>query len=586
MNNFTDIDKNSRSQIGKEVTIEENVCVRKSLVSDGGSRLRFEYTLESDHAIPLEVQIREPLPSKANAANLGFHKKDEGEHWQMVDDHLVFNRTIQPGDSLIAGYSVDIAAGEMQQFPDPPVANVVTPTGHRDIEDKDNTLLRESNSNNNTTKNTAAQVTNTDDRAVHANGEQAVAQHISSELLLDRDSEMAPALSIVMPTLNEQKGIAECIEKTKRAIEQLGVTAEIIISDSSTDRTPEIAREHGAIVVEPDKKGYGYAYRYAFQHARGEYIAIGDADTTYDFEDLPRLLKLVSQGDADMAMGSRLNGEIKSGAMPRLHQHIGNPLLTKFLNLFYDAGVVDAHSGLRVISREALDQLELKCNGMEFASEMIMAAGAKGLTVEEVPITYHEREGEATLSSFRDGWRHIKFMLLNAPSYLFSIPAIGIGLLGMVVMMVSLLEMSVGGIYFGIHTVVASSLLVISSYQIGGLALISAVAADPIRKQRGPVIQWIRRNIYLEHALTFGLLLLLTGGGYVTSVVINWIASGYVTPPFKPMHMVGFTAIALGLQTMFSALLLSMLHQQRKSDGRTSFEQPGSKRSVEPNSGD
>jgi hypothetical protein len=582
MNNFIDLNKYSWSQTGIEATTEENVCVRKSLVSNGGSRLRFEYTLESDHVIPLEVQIREPLPSKANAANLGFHKKDEGEHWQMIDDHLVFNRTILPGDSLITGYSVDNAAGVMQQFSDPPVVNVITPTVHGDIEDENNTLLRE----NNNTRNTAAQVTNTDDRAVHTNNEQAVAQHISSELLLDRDCEMAPALSIVMPTLNEQKGIAECIEKTKQAIEQLGVTAEIIISDSSTDRTPEIAREHGAIVVEPDKKGYGYAYRYAFQHARGEYIAIGDADTTYDFEDLPRLLKLVSQGDADMAMGSRLNGEIKSGAMPRLHQHIGNPLLTKFLNLFYDAGVVDAHSGLRVISREALDQLELKCNGMEFASEMIMAAGARGLTIEEVPITYHEREGDATLSSFRDGWRHIKFMLLNAPSYLFSIPAIGIGLLGMVVMMVSLLEMSVGGIYFGIHTVVASSLLVISSYQIGGLALISAVAANPIRKQQDPVTQWIQRNIYLEHALTFGLLLLLTGGGYVTSVVINWIASGYVTPPFKPMHMVGFTAIALGLQTMFSALLLSMLHQQRKSDGRTSFEQPGSKRSVEPNSGD
>jgi len=136
MNNFIDLNKYSWSQTGIEATTEENVCVRKSLVSNGGSRLRFEYTLESDHAIPPEVQIREPLPSKANAANLGFHKKDEGEHWQMVDDHLVFNRTIQPGDSLITGCSVDIAAGEMQQFSDPPVVNVVTPTGHRDIEDE------------------------------------------------------------------------------------------------------------------------------------------------------------------------------------------------------------------------------------------------------------------------------------------------------------------------------------------------------------------------------------------------------------------------------------------------------------------
>ena len=149
--------------------------------------------------------------------------------------------------------------------------------------------------------------------------------------LLEADSDARPVVSVVMPTLNEERGIGECIERTKRALAELGLPGEIIVSDSSTDRTPEIAAEHGAIVVRPDEAGYGYAYQYAFERARGEYIAIGDADTTYDFEELPKLFELVSEGEADMAMRSRLEGEIKDGSMPTLHQYIGNPLLTRFL---------------------------------------------------------------------------------------------------------------------------------------------------------------------------------------------------------------------------------------------------------------
>jgi len=531
--------------------------VRKSIVVDGVSEPIIKFAIESNHECPVAIQIYDVVAEGFSTSDINLQTEDESGCWQLSENQVEFGRIVAPGDSLVTAYSVDCTEEDVQQFSTPPVINAVSPVDPEDIEKGNEAPLWRGQSTGATTRAGDQEVT-------EADGGQLVAQDDTTSLLLSRDSEATPALSVVMPTLNEEQGIAECIERVKRAVETLGVSAEVIVSDSSTDRTPGIARKHGAIVVEPDKKGYGYAYRYAFQHARGEYIAVGDADTTYDFEDLPRLLRLVSQGNADMAMGSRLNGEIKTGAMPRLHQHIGNPLLTKFLNLFYGAGVTDAHSGFRVIDKEALERLDLRCNGMEFASEMIMKAKVEDLTIEEVPITYHEREGKATLSSFRDGWRHVKFMLLNAPSYLFSLPAIGFGLLGLVVMLVSLLKVSLGGIHFGIHTMVAGSLLAISSYQIGGLALISAIAADPIKKQRDPVTQWIQRNIYLEHALTFGLLLLLAGGGYVTYVVISWIAGGYTTPPFKSMHMVGFTAIALGLQTMFSALLLSMLLQERK----------------------
>ena len=216
---------------------------------------------------------------------------------------------------------------------------------------------------------------------------QPEAVSVETDLLLPEQSDLEPVLSIVMPTLNEEEGVVECINRIKNAVKELGITAEIIISDSSTDRTPELAAANGAIVVEPDEPGYGYAYRYAFERARGDYIAIGDADTTYDFEELPKLFEKVSRGDADMVMGSRLEGEIKDGAMPPLHQYVGNPLLTRFLNAFYDAGVSDAHSGMRVFSQRALAELDLDTTGMEFASEMIMDAGARDLTIEEVPIT-------------------------------------------------------------------------------------------------------------------------------------------------------------------------------------------------------
>ncbi|WP_312907602.1 glycosyltransferase family 2 protein [Natronosalvus caseinilyticus] len=392
-------------------------------------------------------------------------------------------------------------------------------------------------------------------------GQTELQTHEADGLLLDADSEQTPQLSVVMPTLNEEEGVAECIERAKNAIAELGMRAEIILSDSSTDRTPEIGREMGAIIVEPDGKGYGYAYRYAFDRARGDYIVMGDADTTYDFEQIPRLLEHLRAENGDMVMGSRLEGEIRPGAMPPLHKHIGNPVLTKFLNLFYGAGVSDAHSGFRIFTREAYETMDLETTGMEFASEMIMEAGAKDLTIVETPIVYHEREGEETLESFRDGWRHVRFMLENAPGYLFSVPGAVMGVLGLVIMALAATSATVNGVNPGTHSMIAGSLLTIVGYQVASLGVFAAVASDPIRKPEDRLTKLLTESLTLERGATLGVGVFVLGGSYAGLLIYQWISNDFGPIDFTIGSLIAFTAIVLGLQTVFSSFFLSAVNR-------------------------
>jgi hypothetical protein len=378
-------------------------------------------------------------------------------------------------------------------------------------------------------------------------------------LILDRDSDVDPVLSVVLPTLNEEDGVRVCIDRINSAVETLGLQTEIIVSDSSTDRTPEIAREMGAIVVEPEKAGYGNAYKYAFEHVRGEYVAIGDADTTYDFGELPKLVGVAAEENADMVLGSRLEGEIKPGAMPPLHQYVGNPLLTRFLNTFYDAGVSDAHSGMRMIRREALEDLELRSGGMEFASEMIMDAAEKGMTIEEVPITYHERVGEATLDSFSDGWRHVKFMLTNAPGYLFTLPAAGFALIGLLVVVASFQGLQLGNATFGLQTLIVGVLFAVVGYQLGTLALFSSVAADPIRHPSDPITNAIHDYFTLETGATFGVVTFAPGAGCLAYSVVVWTITGYAAVPPVEWNLVAMGGVVIGVQTVFNSFFLSLI---------------------------
>ena len=385
-------------------------------------------------------------------------------------------------------------------------------------------------------------------------------QRSADELLVRDDADESPVLSVVMPTLNEEDGIRTCIDWIKTAIEELQVPTEILISDSSTDRTPEIAREMGAVVVEPDGKGYGYAYRYAFERTRGEYIVMGDADTTYDFTQIPRLLDHLEETGADIVMGSRLDGEIKDGAMPTLHQYIGNPLLTRFLNTFYRAGVSDAHSGFRIFTRDAYEQMDLETTGMEFASEMIMDAGARDLQIEEVPIIYHERKGEETLDSFRDGWRHVRFMLVNAPGYLFSVPGMLLTVFGAAVLLTAHTGIEIGAMTLGINSMIAGSLFSILGVQVGSLGVFATVASDPIQKPNDVATSWIMENATLERGASAGLAVFTAGAVYATWLVLDWALRGFGSVPFTTSSLLAFTAIVIGVQLVFSSFFLSSVN--------------------------
>ena len=351
--------------------------------------------------------------------------------------------------------------------------------------------------------------------------------------------------------------------KGQKSFKEHNINGEIIVADNSTDRTPEIARSLGAKVVTPDKRGYGYAYLYGFRYAKGKYIVIGDADNTYNFLEIPKLLEPLKKGEADLVIGSRFKGKILDGAMPWLHKYIGNPVLTWFLNFFFKAGVSDAHSGFRAFTREALEKMKLRCHGMEFASEMIIRAVWAGLRIKEVPITYYPRQAESKLHSFRDGWRHLKFMLFYAPSYLFILPGLLLFILGMIlVLLISAGLSRFGSINLGIHSMIASSLLAIVGYQLIFLGLAGKIYRAKMDMPNDKIAEFFTRNLSLERGATIGLLICLAGFAYTVYLVGKWINSGFKSLPLLNQDILAFTLLVIGLQTIFSSFFLSMLSEK------------------------
>lgn len=377
-------------------------------------------------------------------------------------------------------------------------------------------------------------------------------------LTITQEQRAELSVSVVLPTMNEQAGIEECIRKVRSALAENDIEYEIIVSDSSTDETPQIARELGATVIHPDANGYGNAYRRGFEVATGDLVVMGDADTTYDFSELPKLIDEIFEG-ADIVLGSRFQGEIKPGAMPWLHKHIGNPLLTEFLNVFYQTDITDAHSGFRVIRAEVLDELDLKSSGMEFASEMIMRASVAGFSIQEVPITYYERTGEATLDSFADGWRHVRFILLHAPSNVFIHPGIILFATGFVIMVAVLGNVTPFNQPLGLNSMIAGSLLSIIGHQIVRLGVVSTFAADPIKPIIGPPFDRLREVFSLERGMLIGIALCGIGITIALGLVINWLVSGLLAVPSPVYGLFAATIITWGVLTVFESLLVSMI---------------------------
>jgi glycosyltransferase involved in cell wall biosynthesis len=221
-----------------------------------------------------------------------------------------------------------------------------------------------------------------------------------------------PLVSVVMPCLNERDSVGRCVRAAHAGLAAAGLPGEVVVADNgSTDDSARVAAQAGARVVREPRRGYGNAYLAGFAAARGRYLVMGDSDCSYDFGELPRLLAPLRAGGADYVLGSRFAGEIRPGAMPWSHRHIGNPVLTRMLNRLFGLRTTDAHSGMRAFTRAAYDRMAPRQAGMELASELVVAAAVSGLRVLEVPITYHPRSGSSKLHSMRDAGRHVRFMV-------------------------------------------------------------------------------------------------------------------------------------------------------------------------------
>jgi glycosyltransferase involved in cell wall biosynthesis len=268
-------------------------------------------------------------------------------------------------------------------------------------------------------------------------------------------AERRPAISVVIPCLDEAETIEECVCRAREALTKADTAGEVVVADNgSTDASAAIAREAGARVIDEPRRGYGSAYLAGFAAAQGEYVVMADADLTYDFEEIPRFVAQLQEG-ADLVMGDRMDN-IRPGAMPALHRYIGNPLLSGILNLFFRTGVRDAHCGMRAFRREVLPRLDLQTTGMEFASEMVIRAAKERLEIRQLPIQYHPRGGDSKLSSFRDGWRHLRFLLVHSPTHLFIFPGAVMALLGALVMALVLADVDFFGRTWDLHTMIAA----------------------------------------------------------------------------------------------------------------------------------
>ncbi len=368
-------------------------------------------------------------------------------------------------------------------------------------------------------------------------------------------------VSIVMPCLNEGETLDTCIQKAQSTLEELGIQGEVVVADNgSTDASVAIAERHGARVVHQPLRGYGAAYLAGIAAAEGQYIVMGDSDDTYDFTDLERFITPLRDG-CDFVIGNRLKGEILPGAMPGLHRYLGNPVLTGILNVLFRSGVSDAHCGMRSFTREAYQQMELQTTGMEFASEMVIKAIKTDLKIKEIPITYYPRKGESKLSSFRDGWRHLRFMLMLSPTYLFLIPGILLFLLGLIGT-VALLPgpLQIGGRAYDVHVMVLACLLCLLGYQV----LLLGLSARSLSVTRGfsssdLLIQCVYRHFTLEKGLLLGCVIFAVG-----FLIDGWIAYGWVKSGFGELQKVrpalfALLLMVLGTQTLFSAFFVSML---------------------------
>jgi hypothetical protein len=379
---------------------------------------------------------------------------------------------------------------------------------------------------------------------------------------------LSPAheVSVVIPCLNEAGNIERCVAAAYRVLHENAIAGEVIVVDNgSDDGSADLARRAGATVVEEPRRGYGSAYLAGFAAARGEYIVMIDADLTYDFDDIPRFVRQLDEG-AELVMGNRMQG-VQPGAMSMLSR-IGNPVLSGFLNLLFRTPVGDAHCGMRAVRRDVLPVLGLQATGMELASEMVIRASRARLEVKELPIALHARGGESKLAPFRDGWRHLRLMLVYNPTFLFMLPGALAATLGTLVTALVFAHVSLFGHTFMIHTLIAGSLLLVVGAQLFGFGLCGRSYAVHQLGDSDPWLERYARRVRLEHGLVLGLALVGGGVALVGLIVARWVDNGLGSLAEERTALLGATLLIVGVQVFFTSFLLALIGLRRRDSER------------------
>jgi glycosyltransferase involved in cell wall biosynthesis len=378
-------------------------------------------------------------------------------------------------------------------------------------------------------------------------------------------------VSIVMPCLNEARTLPQCIEAARAALDELherhGLQGEVVISDNgSDDQSPAIAERLGARVIACRVRGYGAALRYGILAARGRFIVMGDADGSYDFRESVPMVERLMQG-YELCMGSRFRGAIMPGAMPWMNRHIGNPVLTGILNLLFRSGLSDAHCGMRAFTKSAFERLDPSSRGMEFASEMLIKATLLGQRRTEVPITLHPdgRGRPPHLRPFRDGWRHLRYLMMLSPVGLFLFPGallfgVGLAIFGLLLSVPPGGVFKLGGLWMGDHWIALAMALV----STGHLSLLFAMAATLVGIRNGyrqptRTLRWLYWASKLEHTLAFAGVFGACGVILLVDVFASWAARDFGTLGMQRQVGLAASLMIVAMQTFFGGFLLSIV---------------------------
>jgi glycosyltransferase involved in cell wall biosynthesis len=393
------------------------------------------------------------------------------------------------------------------------------------------------------------------------------------DLESEGDSSRSPVdLSVVLPCLNEVETVGTCVRKARDSMQSNGISGEVIVADNgSTDGSAEAAEEAGARVVTVEERGYGAAIQGGVAAARGEYVVMADADDSYALDEVHAFFDSLEEG-CDLVMGNRFQGEIETEAMPLLHRYLGNPVLSLIGRVFYGSQVGDFHCGLRGFRKEAFKSLDVRSTGMEFASELVVKAELAGLRIEEIPTTLSPdgRSGDPHLNTWKDGWRHLRFLLLYSPTWLFLVPGMtmmGAGLLFLLWLYIG--EFTVGSVSFtGVHSMMYAALAIMVGFQTIWFGLFTKnFAVNEGLLPEDKTVEQLVEHFSLEGGLAIGGLLAMMGLGGAIYAIALWRDHAFGSlDPANTFEIVipSFLALAIGVQIVFSSFFLSVLQLKHR----------------------